>query len=186
MRINKQKSGFTLVELMVASAISLMVLTGLLGTVLTMGKTMKVSMDETSATSDNLKIQQILESELRGVSEVLTQTATDFMFVTTDIAGNTDTIIYTVSGSGDSLELKRNELTGANVAEVLLSAQDDGLSAVTFEYYTQMGTVAVTAAGTNAVKITLERSVDGHFSDISKDIDITMVMFRNKSYTNVE
>lgn len=165
---------------MIASTISVIVLTGLVSSVAMLSKTTHIAITESNATLENLTILRQLERDLRGVANVITKDAQSFQFETTDPFGNTVELLYSYDNVNQTLT--RQNITD-NTTEIILSSTE-GLSKVSFTYYTQMGVIANTPADANAVKISIERSLSTHatVANLSKSVDVSMIMFRNKTY----
>jgi len=170
-----------MMEVMIASSLSLMLLAGLLSTVYGLSKSMNVAIEESNSTIDNLKIRRQFERDLRGVSKVISKSDDEFHFITTDLMDTEKEIYYRVD-RGSSMKLIRNEVSGANVEDAILTEAVDGLNDVTFTYFNQLGEEALTAHDTNAIKIDIERLIQGMSNDINRDLQITLIMFRNKIY----
>lgn len=182
MQTDQKRKGFTLVELMVATSVSLMLVAGLLATAYGLSKSMQVGIIETTATLENLELRRQFESDLRGVSTIISKSDTKFHFITSDLHEKEKEIYYLIDQTGNTIRLVRNEVSGLNIDNALLTATDDGLESVAFTYYNQMGDIALAASDTNAIRIDIERMVEGINKKIDRDLQITMIMFRNKVY----
>ncbi len=167
---------------MVATSLSVIVLAGMASAIYSMTKTAKTSISESDATLDNMDIRRQFEQDLRGISTVIKKSDNEFRFYTSDMFSAKREIDYKVDRDRGNLRLLRTDITEDNVEKELLTQEDDGLTDVTFTYYNQMGILANTAADTNAIKIKVERHVEGSETTIQRDIEITMMMFRNKVY----
>lgn len=176
-----KKSGFTLIEVLIATSISAMVLAGVLSTTIMAMRISEMALSEADATGLNVQIRARLERELRGVSEVVSRSSTKFEFITQDAFGNEKQVYYELK-KDFGVYLVRYEVYGSDPEEVLLDDINDGLTSVEFEYYNQLGEVTTTAAESNAVQITIERSIDGVDRSMNRDLSVMMVMFRNKIY----
>lgn len=176
------KAGFSLTELLIATGIGLMVMTGVLSLLLTMSKTLNTAIREANSTQENMSIRRRLESDLRGTSLVISKSDSKFHFVTTDLNGNAKEIYYKIENRDSEIAFIRNEVSGSNQEEVFLSQSADGLAAVELTYYNQMGGIASSPADANAIKIDIARKITGTRNSINRDLQITLIMFRNKMY----
>lgn len=177
--------------MMVASAVGLVVLAAILSTVVTLAKTMKVSIDEADSMLTNQMARRAMETELRGLTSVIAASDTQFHFRTTNKMGESAEIYYLISQQGSSWEFRRNEVSDDNTEKVIYSTFDDGLSNVEFTYYNQLGQELseipvgsgdYNTTDTNAIQVDIERSIAGVQNTLSHDLQITMIMFRNKVY----
>jgi len=182
MKKDIRRRGFTITELMIASSISLFVCASLAGTIFGLSKSVLVSTDETTATIENLSFVRLLQNDLRGVSEVVSKSNTSFRFITTDKFGNEKEIAYRIDSDDGKKSFIRNEISGDNIDRVLLAHEEQGLVDASFTYYTQRGLTPNTAEDTNAIEITIEREIETVHGNINRDVDISMIMFRNKMY----